>query len=94
MGADNESETVDEKIERLVTERLAAREAQAERDKKLKGMGLTQDVLDTIGDAVLDRAEARRAQRDKERDEADQQPSQSKPKQRNFLGLLPSGTDD
>jgi hypothetical protein len=94
VAADDKTETDDERIDRIVSERLAAKEAQAERDKKLKGMGLTQDVLDVIGDAVLDRAEARRAQRDKEREDADQPPSTSKPKQRNFLGLLPASNDE
>lgn len=101
MADDNDNESIEDRVERLVTERLNAQKTEAERQAKLKGLGLTQDVLDVIADAVWDRGEARSEARRKAADDADQPPTtgaKGSKKKGSFLGLFPveeaTGTDD
>ena len=94
MATDDGSETTDEMVARLVQERLDAKEAETAKADKLKKLGLTQDVVDVIADAVWDRGEARAAARKKADEDADQEPTTTKKPRRNFLGMIPTGTDD
>src|SRR5262245_29691247 len=101
MPNDTDDESIEERVERLVTERLNARQADAEKADRLKKLGLTGDVLDAIADAVWDRGEDRAANRRKADEDADQAPTTAKPrkKQGGLFGLFPvtdepTGTDD
>lgn len=67
--------TEEERFDAYYEKRRAAEKADAERAKKMKDLGLTDEVLDTIADRVWDRGEARAADRKRKADESDQEPS-------------------
>lgn len=95
MPEPDENETEEERFDRLYKARRAAEDAQAETEKKLKGLGLSPDALAVIGDAVADAFERRAADRAKAKEEADQPPSTSgKRKGGGLFGLIPAANDE
>lgn len=80
MGApddddDGATETLEEKVERLVSEREAAAERKRNRTKDPKDFG---EFLDRVADTVIERIEERGAQRRKAADDDDQEPARGK----------------
>lgn len=97
MSDDHDNETEDERFDRLYNARRQAEREAETRQRKLKDMGLTADVLDAIGDAVLGAFDRRIEQRRKDEDDSDQPPSTGKGKKPGFLqniGLAPAANDD
>lgn len=85
----HEEESVEDRVARLVDERLSAERDKADRKKRLEKMGLTDDILGAFADAVWDRGEARASARRQKEEDADQEPSRTKPKswfERTFVG--------
>lgn len=70
---DNESEQ--DRFNRWYEERRNAEKAEAERTKKLKDLGLTDDVLGAIGDSVFARFQRAAEEAAKAKEDADQAPS-------------------
>jgi hypothetical protein len=95
VPTDEESETEDERFDRLYTARRQAERDEETRNKKLKDMGLTGDVLNAIADAVWTRGEELAAARRRAEEDADQAPSTTKKERPNFLKQigLASGDD-
>lgn len=80
MPEDNESETEEERFDRLYAARRQAEKDADAQAKRLKEMGLTGDVLDAIADRVWSRGEERAAARTKADEDADQAPTTAKGK--------------
>lgn len=95
MGApddddDGATETLEEKVERLVSEREAAAERKRNRTKDPKDFG---EFLDRVADTVIERIEARGAQRRKAAEDDDQEPARGKPVS-SFQRWWSGGSDD
>lgn len=91
MADDNEEQETDEdRFNRMYEARRKSEREAEQRAKKLKDMGITDDVLDTIGEAVFRVFQRNAEQRQAEKDAADQEPSrtsgQEKPLERFLFG--------
>jgi hypothetical protein len=98
MPDDENGESEEERFNRFYETRRKAEQDAEDQAKKLKGLGLTADVLGAIGAAVADEFERRADAARKAADEADQAPTTegrgAKPKA-GLFGLFPAtGTDE
>jgi hypothetical protein len=75
-----QDESEEERFARFYDERRSREKAADDRKKRLKDMGLSDDILDAFADAVWDRGERRAKERREAEERADEPPSRKQPK--------------